>query len=81
MHKSPKEIARSLRAFQNAHRLNLLRCIRIAPGDGACDAARSQVGLDISAVSCRVCRSLNAPVPTANAIMYPSGVKGWIGLT
>ena len=46
MHKSPKEIARSLRAFRNAHRLNLLRCIRIAPGDGACDAARSQVGVE-----------------------------------
>ena len=46
MHKSPKEIARSLRAFRNAHRLNLLRCVRIAPGDGACDAARSQVGVE-----------------------------------
>ena len=48
MHKSPKEIARSLRAFRNAHRLNLLRCVRIAPGDGACDAARSQVGVVVS---------------------------------
>jgi hypothetical protein len=46
MHKSPKEIARSLRAFRNAHRLNLLRCVRIAPGDAACDVARSQAGTE-----------------------------------
>jgi hypothetical protein len=46
MHKSPKEIARSLRSFRNAHRLNLLLCVRIAPGHGACDAARSQVGVE-----------------------------------
>jgi len=46
MHKSPKEIARSLRSFRNAHRLNLLRCVRIVPGDGACDAARSQSAIE-----------------------------------
>jgi hypothetical protein len=46
MHKYPKEIARSLRSFRNAHRLNLLRCVRIAPGHGACDAARSQAGIE-----------------------------------
>jgi hypothetical protein len=48
MHKSPKEIARSLRAFRNAHKLKLLRCVRIASGDGACDAARSQAGIEYS---------------------------------
>jgi hypothetical protein len=46
MHKSPKEIARSLRSFRNAHRLKLLLCVRIAPGHGACDAARSQAGVE-----------------------------------
>lgn len=42
MHKTPKQIARSLRAFRNAHRLGLLRSVCISPGPGACDAARSQ---------------------------------------
>lgn|SRR5690348_17233797 len=46
MHKYPKEIARSLRSFRNAHRLNLLRCVRIAPGREACDAARSLAGVE-----------------------------------
>lgn len=46
MHKNPKEIARSLRAFRNAHRLNLLRCVRITAGHGACDAARSQASIE-----------------------------------
>lgn len=46
MHKFPKEIARALRSFRNAHRLNLLRCVRIAPGHGACDAAQSQTGIE-----------------------------------
>ena len=31
MHKRPAQIARSLRAFRNAHRLRLLRYVRIAP--------------------------------------------------
>src|SRR5262245_21259439 len=42
MHKTPKDIARSLRAFRNAHRLGLLRCVRISPGEHACEAARAQ---------------------------------------
>jgi hypothetical protein len=46
MHKCPKEIARSLRAFRNAHRMHLLRCVRITPGDNACKAAQSQTGVE-----------------------------------
>jgi hypothetical protein len=46
MHKSPKQIARSLRAFKNAQRLGLLRCVRISPGIAACDASRSQDGIE-----------------------------------
>jgi len=46
MHKSPKQIARSLRAFRNAHRMGLLRCVRIAPGPNACEAARAQRGIE-----------------------------------
>ena len=40
MHKTPKQIARSLRPFRSAHRLGLLRHVRISPGHGACEAAR-----------------------------------------
>ena len=32
MHKSPTQIARSLRAFRQAHRFGLLRGVRILPG-------------------------------------------------
>jgi hypothetical protein len=46
MHKTPKQIARSLRGFQDAHRLGLLRSVRISPGPVACDAARSQYGVE-----------------------------------
>jgi len=42
MHKTPKDIARSLRAFRNAHRLGLLRSVRISPGKNACEAAIAQ---------------------------------------
>ena len=42
MHKTPAQIARSLRAFRNAHRMGLLRSVRISPGPDACEAARSQ---------------------------------------
>jgi len=42
MHKTPKDIARSLRAFRNAYRLGLLRCVRISTGEHACEAARAQ---------------------------------------
>ena len=46
MHKSPRDIARSLRAFRKAHKLRLLRCVRIAPGPDACEAARLQAGVE-----------------------------------
>ena len=46
MHKTPKQIARSLRAFRNAHRLGLLRSVSISLGPGACKAARSQYGVE-----------------------------------
>jgi hypothetical protein len=42
MHKIPKDIARSLRAIRRAHRLGLLRCVRISPGEHACEAAVAQ---------------------------------------
>ena len=46
MHKTPKQIVGSLRAFLNAHRLGLLRSVRISPGSDACEAARSQYGVE-----------------------------------
>ena len=46
MHKTPKQIARSLRAFRNAHRMGLMRGVRIVPGPDACEAARSQYGVE-----------------------------------
>lgn len=46
MHKTPAQIARSLRAFRNAHRLGLLRSVRISPGYNACEAAQSQVHVE-----------------------------------
>ena len=46
MHKTPKQIARSLRAFRNAHRLGLLRSVRVSPGPDACEEARSQYGIE-----------------------------------
>jgi hypothetical protein len=45
MQKRPAQIARSLRAFRNAHRLGLLRYVRIVPGARACDAALAQHGV------------------------------------
>lgn len=42
MHKTPKAIARSLRAFKNAHGLGLLRSVKILPGPNGCRAARAQ---------------------------------------
>jgi hypothetical protein len=44
MHKSPSQIARSLRAFRNAHRLGLLRGVRILPGPSPCEAVVGQFG-------------------------------------
>jgi len=46
MHKTPAQIARSLRAFRNAYRLGLLRSVRIVPGPKACDAAQSQSSIE-----------------------------------
>jgi hypothetical protein len=46
MHTTPAQIARSLRAFQKAYRLGLLRSVRISPGPDACEAARSQDGIE-----------------------------------
>ena len=45
MHKTPKDIARSLRAFKRAHKLGLLHHVCIVPGASACEAARSQTGV------------------------------------
>jgi hypothetical protein len=42
MHKTPSQIARSLRALQRAQKLGLLRSVRIAPGPDACETAQSQ---------------------------------------
>jgi hypothetical protein len=46
MHNAPAQIARSLRAFRNAHRLKLLRSVRISPGNNACKAALSQTHVE-----------------------------------
>ena len=46
MHKTPAQIARSLRAFRNAHKLGLLRSVRISPGRDACNAARWQTTVE-----------------------------------
>jgi hypothetical protein len=45
MHKTPKDIARSLRAFKRAHKLGLLHHVYIKAGPSACEAARSQKGV------------------------------------
>ena len=46
IHKSPKDIARSLRAFKNAGKLGLLRGVRIVPGPGSCEAVRAQQNIE-----------------------------------
>ena len=46
MHKTPAQIARSLRAFRNAYRLGLLRSVRISSEPDACEAVRSQDGIE-----------------------------------
>ena len=70
MHKTPKDIARSLRVFRNAHRLGLLRCVRILPGKYACDAAMAQEEWNTSAMLYRACRLLNARALNVNVIMF-----------
>jgi hypothetical protein len=37
MHKTPKDIARSLRAFKRPHKLGLLHHVGIVPGAAACE--------------------------------------------
>ena len=44
MHRSPSQIVRALRALRNAHRLGLLRGVRILPGRDACEAVLAQFG-------------------------------------
>ena len=44
MQKAPKQIARSLRAFRNAHRLGLVRGVRVSPGRQACPEVLKQFG-------------------------------------
>jgi hypothetical protein len=46
IHKSPKDIARSLRAFKNARKLGLLRGVRIVPGPVSCEAARARQNIE-----------------------------------
>ncbi len=48
MHKTPSQIARSLRALRNAQRLGLLRGVRILPGREACEAVVAQFGTEYS---------------------------------
>ena len=42
MHKTPSQIARSLRALHKARKLGLLRSVRVAPGRNACETSRLQ---------------------------------------
>ena len=49
MHKTPKGIARSLRAFRNAHRLGLARGVRILPGRESCQEVLKQFGSEYPA--------------------------------
>ena len=44
MHKRPSQIARSLRAFRQAHRFGLLRGVRILPGPIPCAGVIGQFG-------------------------------------
>ena len=44
MHKSPSQIAHSLRAFRKAHRFGLLRGVRILPGPNPCAGVIGQFG-------------------------------------
>jgi hypothetical protein len=46
MHKTPSQIARSLRGLRNAHRLGLLRGVRVVLGRDACEAALAQFGAE-----------------------------------
>ena len=46
MHKTPKQIARSLRAFKNAHRLGFLQHVCISPGRAACEVALTLRGIE-----------------------------------
>jgi hypothetical protein len=48
MHKTPSQIARSLRGLRNAQNLGLLRSVRIEPGRDACETVVAQFGTDYS---------------------------------
>jgi hypothetical protein len=74
MHKTPSQIARWLRALQNARKLGLLRSVRIEPGPGACEAAQSQRGIDIWATPFHICRLLDAQGLFANATISQRAV-------
>lgn len=51
MHKASKQIARSLRAFRNAHRPGLVRGVRVLPGREACQEVLKQFGSEYPADS------------------------------
>ena len=46
IHNSPRQIARALRALRNAHKLGLLRGVRILPGPKPCEAVVAQFGTE-----------------------------------
>jgi hypothetical protein len=72
MHKTPSQIARALRALRNAHRLGLLRGVRVLPGRDACEAVLAQFGseypgnalpdLPLSQCTCDHCECKYVPV-------------------
>lgn len=51
MHKTPSQIARSLRTFKTAHRMGWLRSVRIVPGNDACVRAKTQSSTDYPGTS------------------------------
>lgn len=67
MYKTPAQIARTLRAFRNAHRLELLRSVCVSPGRRACDAGRLQYDSSIWVISCPGYDWLSARAGTVNA--------------
>jgi len=46
IHNSPRQIAQALRALRNAHKLGLLRAVRILPGPKPCEAVVAQFGTE-----------------------------------
>ena len=75
MRKRPTQIARSLRAFRNSHRLGLLHSVRIAPGPDACDAVKSQIGFqylgnDVPQLPLDKCTA-----PSCDCVYLPTGTE------